>query len=69
MSDLKSKNPLDRRSAIFGLWQLKSLPAPLIPLLHHTYERLFQPYVRGIEVNGLGDPYLDLRKIWLDRPR
>jgi len=43
--------------------------APLIPLLHHTYERLFQPYVRGIEVNGLGDPYLDLRKIWLDRPR
>jgi peptide/nickel transport system substrate-binding protein/oligopeptide transport system substrate-binding protein len=41
--------------------------APLIPLLHHIYERLFQPYVRGIEVNGLGDPYLDLRKIWLDR--
>src|SRR5262249_2574752 len=43
--------------------------APLIPLLHHTYERLFQPYVRGIEVNGLGDPYLDLRKIWLDPGR
>jgi ABC-type transport system substrate-binding protein len=43
--------------------------APLIPLLHHTYERLFQPYVRGIEVNGLGDPYLDLRKIWLDGGR
>jgi peptide/nickel transport system substrate-binding protein len=43
--------------------------APLLPILHHTYERLFQPYVRGIEVNGLGDPYLDLRKIWLDRPR
>ena len=43
--------------------------APLIPLLHHTYERLFQRYVRGIEVNGLGDPYLDLRKIWLERPQ
>jgi ABC-type transport system substrate-binding protein len=43
--------------------------APLIPILHHTYERLFQRYVRGIEVNGLGDPYLDLRKIWLERPR
>jgi ABC-type transport system substrate-binding protein len=41
--------------------------APLIPVLHHTYERLFQPYVRSVEVNGLGDPYIPLRKIWLDR--
>jgi len=41
--------------------------APLIPILHHTYERLFQPYVRSVEVNGLGDPYIPLRKIWLDR--
>jgi ABC-type transport system substrate-binding protein len=40
---------------------------PVIPLLHHTYERLFQPYVRDVEVNGLGDPYIPLRKIWLDR--
>src|SRR5438445_14938 len=28
--------------------------APLLPVLHHTYERLFQPYVRAVEVNGLG---------------
>ncbi len=43
--------------------------APLIPMLHHTYERLFQPYVRSVEVNGLGDPYIPLRKVWLERPR
>ena len=43
--------------------------APVIPIYHHTYERLFQPYVRSIEVNGLGDPYLPLRKVWLDRAR
>ena len=43
--------------------------APLIPFFHHTYERLFQPYVRSVEVNGLGDPYIPLRKIWLDRGR
>jgi ABC-type transport system substrate-binding protein len=42
---------------------------PVIPILHHTYERLFQPYVRSIEVNGLGDPYIAFRKIWLDRTR
>ncbi|MGH7321074.1 MAG: ABC transporter substrate-binding protein [Candidatus Rokuibacteriota bacterium] len=41
--------------------------APVIPFYHHTYERVFQPYVRSVEVNGLGDPYIPLRKIWLDR--
>ena len=41
--------------------------APIIPMWHYTYERLFQPYVRSVEVNGLGDPYIPLRKIWLDR--
>jgi len=44
--------------------------APIIPVWHYTYERLFQPYVRSVEVNGLGDPYIPLKKIWLDtRPR
>ncbi|MBI3457098.1 MAG: ABC transporter substrate-binding protein [Candidatus Rokubacteria bacterium] len=43
--------------------------APIIPVWHYTYERLFQPYVRSVEVNGLGDPYIPLRKIWLERPR
>jgi len=41
--------------------------APLLPVLHHTYERLFQPYVRAVEVNGLGDPYIPLRRIRLER--
>ena len=43
--------------------------APLIPFWHYTYERVFQPYVRSVEVNGLGDPYIPLRKIWLEGPR
>jgi oligopeptide transport system substrate-binding protein len=42
--------------------------APVIPVWHYTYERLFQPYVRSVEVSGLGDPYFPLRKVWLDRP-
>jgi peptide/nickel transport system substrate-binding protein/oligopeptide transport system substrate-binding protein len=41
--------------------------APIIPVWHYTYERLFQKYVRSVEVSGLGDPYIPLRKIWLDR--
>jgi peptide/nickel transport system substrate-binding protein/oligopeptide transport system substrate-binding protein len=43
--------------------------APLIPVWHYTYERLFQPYVRSVEVNGLGDPYIPLRKLWLEGRR
>ena len=40
--------------------------APIIPVWHYAYERLFQRYVRSVEVNGLGDPYIPLKKIWLD---
>jgi peptide/nickel transport system substrate-binding protein/oligopeptide transport system substrate-binding protein len=43
--------------------------APVIPVWHYTYERLFQPYVRSVEVNGLGDPYIPLRKMWLEGRR
>lgn len=43
--------------------------APIIPVWHYAYERVFQPYVRSVEVNGLGDPYILLRKIWLEPPR
>ena len=42
--------------------------AVVIPVWHYTYERLFQPYVRSVEVNGLGDPYIPFSKIWLERP-
>jgi oligopeptide transport system substrate-binding protein len=39
--------------------------APVVTLLHYTYERVFQPYVHGVEVSALGDPYVPLRKVWL----
>jgi len=42
---------------------------PVVPVWHYTYERLFQSYVRNAEVNGLGDAYIPLRKMWLEAPR
>ena len=42
---------------------------PVVPVWHYTFERLFQSYVRNVEVNGLGDAYLPLRKVWLEAPR
>ncbi len=38
--------------------------APVIPLYHQVFEYLYQPYVRGVEVNALGAPYIPMKKIW-----
>ena len=41
--------------------------AAILPVWHRPYERVFQHYVRSVEVNGLGDPYIPFKKIWLER--
>ena len=63
-----ASDPQQRAELYRQAEQLVLADAPIIPMWHYTYERLFQPYVRSIEVNGLGDPYIPLRKVWLDRP-
>jgi len=69
--DAKKERDLPRQTALYRqAEQLVLDDAAIMPIWHYTYERLFQPYVRSVEVNGLGDPYIPLRKIWLDaRPR
>lgn len=32
---------------------------------HRVFESLYQPYVRGVEINSLGAPYIPMKKIWL----
>jgi oligopeptide transport system substrate-binding protein len=39
--------------------------APAVTLLHYTYERLFQPYVDGIEISALGESYVPMWKVRL----
>jgi ABC-type transport system substrate-binding protein len=39
--------------------------APMIPWLYLTFESVFQPYVKGLEISALGRPYIPLKKIWL----
>ncbi len=41
--------------------------APILVLYHPTYSRVFQQYVQGLEVSALGDPYIPMRLVWLDR--
>ena len=39
--------------------------APMIPWIYLTFESVFQPYVKGLEISALGGPYIPLKKIWL----
>lgn len=67
---VRARNELDpqRRVELYRrAEQLVMNEAVVIPFFHYTYERVFQPYVKSIEVSGLGDPYIPLRKIWLER--
>jgi peptide/nickel transport system substrate-binding protein/oligopeptide transport system substrate-binding protein len=41
--------------------------APILPVWHYSYERIFQPYVRNVEVSSLGDAYIPFRKVRLAR--
>ena len=40
--------------------------APMIPWIYLTFESVFQPYVKGLEISALGRPYIPLKRIWLD---
>ncbi len=41
--------------------------APIIPMVNHLFQMAYQPYVRGIEMNALGGPYIPMKKIWLEK--
>jgi ABC-type transport system substrate-binding protein len=45
--------------------QITLRDAPIIPWLYLTFESVFQPYVKGLEISALGRPYIPLKKIWL----
>jgi len=42
--------------------------APIVPMINHLFQMVYQPYVRGIEVNALGGPYIPMKKMWLNKP-
>ena len=67
LAQARSEPDVQRRVELYRrAEQLIMDDAAVLPFWHYTYERVFQPYVRSVEVNGLGDPYIPLRKIWLE---
>lgn len=41
--------------------------APWIPQHYHVFQRLYQPYVQGMEVSLLGDWAVPMKKIWFTK--
>jgi peptide/nickel transport system substrate-binding protein/oligopeptide transport system substrate-binding protein len=68
LTEARRERVLERRMALYRTAeQIVLTDAPLVPLLHLVYHRVFQPSVRGFKVNALGDPYVPMRKVWLER--
>ncbi|HUG35590.1 MAG TPA: ABC transporter substrate-binding protein [Candidatus Limnocylindrales bacterium] len=66
----RAERDLPRRIQIYRrVEQVVVDEAPVVPVWHYAYERLFQSYVKNIEANGLGDAYLPLRKMWIEPAR
>ena len=66
--EARRERAVDRRMALYRTAEQIILnDAPLVPLVHYIYHRVLQPYVKGFEVNALGDPYVPMRKVWLDK--
>jgi ABC-type transport system substrate-binding protein len=41
--------------------------AAIVPMVNHLFQMVYQPYVKGVEVNALGGPYIPMKKIWLKK--
>ncbi|OGP88197.1 MAG: hypothetical protein A2156_03830 [Deltaproteobacteria bacterium RBG_16_48_10] len=41
--------------------------APIVPIVNHLLQWIFQPYVKGIELSALGGAYIPMKKIWLSK--
>jgi oligopeptide transport system substrate-binding protein len=61
----RETNDLQRANLYREVEQIILHDAPAAILLHYTFEQVFQPYVEGVEISALGDPYIALRKVRL----
>ncbi|MBU0464204.1 MAG: ABC transporter substrate-binding protein, partial [Proteobacteria bacterium] len=43
--------------------------APLIPLFYMSVDRVYQPYVKSVNVSALGAHTMPLNKIWIDKSK
>ncbi len=62
-------NPIDR-AKLYQKIEADILElTPLIPLFYMSVDRVYQPYVKSVEMSALGAHSMKLNKIWLDKPQ
>jgi peptide/nickel transport system substrate-binding protein/oligopeptide transport system substrate-binding protein len=63
----KEVNPLKRAQLYRKAEEMIMEDAVIVPTINHVFQQAYQPYVRGVEVNALGGPYIPMKKIWLHK--
>jgi ABC-type transport system substrate-binding protein len=61
-------DPVERATMYQKIEAVIMASAPLIPLFYMSVDRVYQPYVKSVNVSALGAHNLQLNKIWLDKP-
>jgi oligopeptide transport system substrate-binding protein len=61
------KDYLKRMATYRKIEEIVLEDAPIVPMINHLLQLVYQPYVRGIELNALGGPYTPMKKIWLKK--
>lgn len=61
-------DPVERAKMYQQIEAVIMASAPLIPLFYMSVDRVYQPYVKSVNVSALGAHNLQLNKIWLDKP-
>ncbi len=60
-------DPVERATMYQQIEAVIMASAPLIPLFYMSVDRVYQPYVKSVNVSALGAHNLQLNKIWLDK--
>jgi len=63
----KEFNDVQRAALYHRVERMVMDDAPWIPQHYDAFDHLYQPYVRGIEVNLLGKRAIPMKDIWLDK--
>jgi peptide/nickel transport system substrate-binding protein/oligopeptide transport system substrate-binding protein len=58
---------LKRMAAYRKIEEIILEDAPIVPMINHLFQLVYQPYVRGIELNALGGHYIPMKKLWLKK--
>ena len=60
-------DPVERAKMYHKIEALVMESAPLIPLFYMSVDRVYQPYVKSVNVSALGAHTMTLNRIWLDK--